>query len=458
MQLVEKALAVLDWELIALHPSGVTARIPREDDMAGELLEVAVVYPWAFVSSVSQNRNAPNTDRNRQQVQRFLEVLERLETDSGFPHNEDSTEQAASEPLDHETPVSEVTLWRTFRPRSKFLVTPLLIFANLIVFIVMVASGADVLEPDTRILIDWGANYQKLTLDGEPWRLLTSCFLHIGVVHLLVNMYALLFVGILLEPLTGKARFATAYLLAGIGGSLNSVAWHSFSVSAGASGAIFGMYGMFLALLTSDLVDKSGRKSLLISMAIFVMYSLFSGMQGNTDNAAHIGGLVTGLLCGFAFIPSLRRRGKYVFKLATILLVVGIVGVTMQQIYERLPNHAAVYATSMQQFQNRETIALQAWQLPDSSSRAAQLKALKEKGIANWERNLRLLRGMETMDFPPSIEKRHELLAEYCELRIKAYELKYRAVSENSNAYDGRIAEYEASIQVITKELRGGEE
>ena len=79
--------------------------------------------------------------------------------------------------------------------------------------------------------------------------MLTCCFVHIGLFHLLFNMYALLFIGMALEPGMGKWKFATAYLLTGILASLASTAWHNNTVSAGASGAIFGMFGVYIALL-----------------------------------------------------------------------------------------------------------------------------------------------------------------------------------------------------------------
>ncbi len=121
----------------------------------------------------------------------------------------------------------------------------------------MILTGVDIMVPDTESLIAWGANFRPITLAGEWWRLLTSCFLHIGIIHLLMNLYALMYIGIQLEPHLGKTRFLAAYLLTGIAGSANSLYWHEFTVSAGASGAIFGMYGR----ISSHAHDKSHRKN-----------------------------------------------------------------------------------------------------------------------------------------------------------------------------------------------------
>ena len=116
-----------------------------------------------------------------------------------------------------------------------------------------------------------------------------------------------LYIGLLLEPRLGTIRFLGAYILTGIAASITSLWWHDLTISAGASGAIFGMYGVFLAMLTTNLIEKSARKALLTSIGVFVFYNLVNGMKGGIDNAAHIGGLVSGLLTGYAFYPSLKR-------------------------------------------------------------------------------------------------------------------------------------------------------
>ncbi len=172
----------------------------------------------------------------------------------------------------------------------------------------MVMSGVDIMFPDSASLIKWGANFTFLTLKGEWWRLISSCFLHIGIAHLFFNMYALMYIGLLLEPHLGKTRFITAYLITGIAASMTSLWWHDRALSAGASGAIFGMYGVFLAMLTTNIIKNSSRKALLTSIAFFVGYNLIGGMEYGIDNAAHIGGLISGIIIGYAYVTGLKNR------------------------------------------------------------------------------------------------------------------------------------------------------
>ncbi len=108
-------------------------------------------------------------------------------------------------------------------PTEDHFVTTILLYINILIFIAMAVTGVNVLSPDNESLLNWGANFKPVTLDGQWWRLLTNCFIHIGLAHLVMNMYALLYIGLLLEPYFGKTRFIAAYLLTGISASVTSL-------------------------------------------------------------------------------------------------------------------------------------------------------------------------------------------------------------------------------------------
>jgi membrane associated rhomboid family serine protease/Flp pilus assembly protein TadD len=191
---------------------------------------------------------------------------------------------------------------------------------NVAVFLGMVLAGISITDPTPQQLLDWGANWAPLTLGGQWWRLLTCTFLHIGVIHIAFNMWCLWDLGGLCESLYGHWTFAAVYLICGIGGSLASVTWNG-SVSAGASGAIFGLAGALIASyylgefsLPRNVVTATGR-----SVVIFVGYNLVFGYYaGFVDNYAHVGGLVTGLILGALIArlapdsDNLVRRGAVV--------------------------------------------------------------------------------------------------------------------------------------------------
>ena len=184
-----------------------------------------------------------------------------------------------------------------------------IIAINVLVFILMVIDGAGLMEPNGLVHVKWGSNYTPLTLSGDWWRLITNVFIHFGIIHLLANMYFLYMVGVYLEPMLGKVKYITAYLCTGIIASVVSLWWHKDGInSAGASGAIFGMYGLFLALLTTNLIPKQMRQPLLQSIVIFVVYNLAYGMKGGVDNAAHVGGLISGFIIGYIYVFGIKKE------------------------------------------------------------------------------------------------------------------------------------------------------
>ena len=135
------------------------------------------------------------------------------------------------------------------RATPRFFVTPALIAANVAYFVVAVAYGVSPFEPERQQLLDLGAIYGPLVFEGEWWRVASAVFVHIGFLHLFFNMWCLWSLGSAAERMFGNMTFLVIYLLSGIGGSLASLAWHPSVLSAGASGAIFGIAGALVSML-----------------------------------------------------------------------------------------------------------------------------------------------------------------------------------------------------------------
>lgn len=193
-------------------------------------------------------------------------------------------------------------------PKEGFFITPIIMNLNILVYLIMVIAGLGVISFKGIDLLHWGANFRPYTTNGQWWRLLTSIFLHGGLMHIIANMVGLLFVGIFLEPLLGRKKYLTVYLLTGILASATSLWWHTATVSIGASGAIFGLYGLFLSLMLVKVFPKDFSKAFLVSTLIFVGYNLLMGLAGGIDNAAHIGGLISGFVIGLIMTPSLKAK------------------------------------------------------------------------------------------------------------------------------------------------------
>jgi len=191
-------------------------------------------------------------------------------------------------------------------------VTIFIVVANCLVAGLMARAGADPMSPRVDDLVDWGANYGPATLRGEWWRLVTSAFVHGGLLHLGFNMYVLWDLGRVVERIFGSLGYALVYLVAGIGGSFASVVRDPHVASVGASGAVFGVAGAFLAFLLRNRgrMDPSIRARLGRSLLGFVVMNLVIGtMIPGIDQAAHVGGLLVGFGAGFVVAPVVSRTG-----------------------------------------------------------------------------------------------------------------------------------------------------
>ena len=216
--------------------------------------------------------------------------------------------------------------------------TTALIAANVAIFAVMLFFGAGLWHAPSEVQLAWGANFGPATQDGQWWRLGTALFMHFGLLHLGLNMWALWDCGRLVERLYGWRRFLAVYAGSGLGGNLLSlVVQGDRAVSGGASGAIFGLFGALLVCLARERrhIDPVEFRWLFWGGAAFAAGSLaFGFLVPGIDNAAHLGGLLTGALLGVGLArawdarrrirPSQRAFAGIALALATGLLVLAI--------------------------------------------------------------------------------------------------------------------------------------
>jgi rhomboid protease GluP len=211
------------------------------------------------------------------------------------------------------------------------LVTQVIFGLNIAVFVVMLLAGVQMLgNPSAKDLVRFGANFGPYTVSGQWWRLLTCVFIHGGLLHIAFNMWCLWDLGRLAESIYGHWMFAVVYLISGLAASLGSIFWNPFTLSVGASGAIFGIAGALIAsfYLGEFSLPRAAMSGMLRSVMLFVGYNLFFGaVVARTDNAAHVGGLLMGLLLG-ALIAKLAPQPEAIgLRLAIafvgLLLVLG---------------------------------------------------------------------------------------------------------------------------------------
>ena len=189
---------------------------------------------------------------------------------------------------------------RLFIPTKEFLITPILVDVNILVFIVLALLGVNPFYPRTEDLIKFGALNSDL-FNGEYWRIISSMFMHGGIAHLIMNIIVLGIVGYLSENTFGKSRFTVIYFLSGIVAGLFTLFWHDGNIVAvGASGAIFGLIGANAMLLILQNNYKETKGPLLLTFG-YLLVSVIIGLISNADNAAHLSGFVSGMIISVLF-------------------------------------------------------------------------------------------------------------------------------------------------------------
>lgn len=326
----------LEWNIEEVTPEGARFEVPFNMYSHGEEITFTI-DPGndgeVAVRSQSSSVQFVDYGKNRKNIQKLRETMEEIKTSltpEELTQKAKDFEEECNRPLTEEEKAyleeekKRNSFWSFFIPRKGFIATPILIDLNILVFIVMIASGVGIMSPSTLSLLKWGADFEPLTLTGDWWRAVTCNFIHIGAFHLLMNMYAFMYVGLLLEDLIGSRRMFMSYLLTGLCSAVFSLYMHGETISAGASGAIFGLYGIFLAFLFFHRIAKEQRKALLTSILIFVGYNLVYGMKAGIDNAAHIGGLLSGFLLGIIYVCSYKFEKADAQRTVSILGELGI--------------------------------------------------------------------------------------------------------------------------------------
>lgn len=213
------------------------------------------------------------------------------------------------QPPTEESTAPAPTLPRTVSlplPTARPVLTWVILGINVLVFVAMTLAGG---SENTDVLIRFGAKVNGRIAAGEYWRFLTPIFIHVGVIHLAFNTYALFALGTEVERLFGTAPFAAVYLLSGISGAVASFAFNEH-ISAGASGAIFGLVGAlgYFFARYRNLLGRAGRWQL-ANIVLVAIYNLaFGFMYPGVDNHGHVGGLVAGVALGWALCPDYGIR------------------------------------------------------------------------------------------------------------------------------------------------------
>lgn len=200
------------------------------------------------------------------------------------------------------------------------IVTYIIMAICIILFILMELSGG---STNSQTLLKYGANLDVLVKNGEYYRLFTCIFLHIGIMHLLCNMYSLYIIGREVENLFGKIKYIIIFILSGIFGSIMSLAFTHNTISAGASGAIFGLLGalLYFGMHYRTYLGEAIKRSIIPIIVINLIIGFFA--EG-IDLAAHMGGLVGGVLVAMMVGVPDKSKTKDIIN-GTILTIIYLI-------------------------------------------------------------------------------------------------------------------------------------
>jgi len=314
--------------------------------------------------------------------------------------------------------------------------TVVLIFANVLTFALLYWQLGSFTEPAwTLTLLHKGALFNPLALDKEWYRLFTHMFLHANLMHLAFNMYALYSVGSVLERQTGTRKYVAVYFVAGLASALNSLYWSMFTIGVGASGAIFGLFG-FSLIVNIFLSRKEGLSitPILTNFALFLGINLLFAKAFNADNAAHLGGLVTGALLGASLYYRYLYRSYRVELSALTLLIV---------VYFLLPRYQVSYFKFFQKIlavEDAENILYRNPSITDEEL----LKAFKNNSLA-WDSAISSLEAIPNL--PEALHNDTLKLSRY--IKLKKDETRFRIILIEKESYI-----YLDSIEIVQQMLR----
>lgn len=193
--------------------------------------------------------------------------------------------------------------------------TAFLLLAQIFIYLYMVWNGADPISPTAAEITVFGGQSRDLVNTGEDWRLFSSMFLHYGIMHLAMNLFFLGIFGRMLEEAAGPTWLIVLFVAFGLSGSIASHLQYANGVSAGASGAIYGLAGILLIFVWQRIVERGERLKFWLTFAACSFSGILAFATGDSSvgHAAHAGGFFSGLVLGFIlcnFFPSADDRNR----------------------------------------------------------------------------------------------------------------------------------------------------
>jgi rhomboid protease GluP len=348
-------------------------------------------------------------------------------------------------------------------------VTPTVIALNAAMFIICMIAGGGFLRMDSQVLISLGSNYGPLTWGGEEWRLLSSAFLHGGILHIGLNMVALYQGGWLVERLYGSTRFALIYLLSALAGSVASGWWEPVRNSVGASGAIFGVFGAMLAFFALRRADFPHRlwKGTATNALWFCAISLGIGFASPViDNTAHIGGLLGGFIAGLLLARPFNAEARAEPKPLQLVIAALAVLVPLALMARPLLDTSSNRSVELRFTQTVERFAAEEARLIDRQeqllnvrpnvrvNRLELAKALRNEVLLPWREAARPILELPSVEDADSrVARLQAAFVKYVKARDRALDLRVQSLDTGDAAIGDLAMAQESRVGELVKEI-----
>ena len=453
-----KACEQLQWEYLVVDEQSFTATTPIHWTLSEEIITIKPEGDEIVFKSQGESLELYEAGRNQKNIEEHLLPL--FISLRGKMKNEDL--QTTAETLKKET-LSQLKTGRVAGDKITFglrdhEVTFFLMLLNVAVLVCMVAKGVDMYNPLPTNITAWGGNVREFVAAGDWWRLLTNLFVHVGVQMLIANMVGLYFIGIMVETVLGKIKFLIGYFTTGALASLISIFFVGNGVTAGASGAIAGLYGILIAFATTGYVNKKLNTIWFAGVLAYLGFAVWFGLNNGVDNAANIGGLAAGVVVGYMFYlfhfrKNLARSGG---TRISIEILLGTALLIFLYIKSGKDDSLRFEKAVMKLNQIELKAMTQMQKLQDADDNNAAAKTLKEEALPLWKNFQKEIDKTDQYRLDKQFNKKRKLLHDYAQLRIRQTNLIYKSMTEDTDKYNDEIEKVSTEIEILIDQMGEG--
>ncbi len=454
--IAEQACKDIDWDYLIVDEKTFTATTPTHWTLSEQIIKVIADNGDIIFESQSESLDLYEAGRNKKNIEeQLLPAFKKARKRVSYEELQFAANALKAETIRQIRSGNRISSEKmTFGIRGHQ-VSFSLIAVNLLVYFVMVFRGVNYLNPAVEDIIRWGGNLKFNVTSGEWWRLVTAVFVHIGIFPLVINMFGLYFIGLMVEPILGKLKYLIAYLCCGVIAGLVSILWAKEGVTAGASGAVLGMFGVLLAFATTSYINKKFPAIWAGCISAYVVFTIISGLQGASDNAADIGGFVAGGAVGYLFYffhfkRNLARAGGARISIEIILLTGLLVFFYLRK---NGKDDSLQFEKEVMKLNQIELKAMTQMQQLQSKTDAEAAQVLRDSALPQWRHFQKEIMKTDAYRLDDQFKHKRGLLSKYAELRVRQTELIYKSISEETEKYSSEINEVSDKIDKIIDQL-----